>query len=885
MVSRAIEIQTSDFPEQQSDVRRLVVVIDSNQEDQRALVTELRKRRKNVDIVFLDDIKHQKWTDEVILALVEVGVPKLARLEGGGLLGLQGLIQRAQNLLWVAAPVTDASDDVVNISQYGTAMGLLRVVRSEEPTKRIGSIVAESPNSYRGITVKASVLLERYISKVLEACFGNTPSSDEMEFTIQDGHLTIARMMHSAHLEGDRRLRIQPRLVSGSWSQGPALTLEIGVPGMLDTLRFVEDERFTHQGGHESGLGLEEVKIEAKAWPVSFRDVFIALGRLGQEGFGYECAGIVTRAGPATNFQPGDRVCMIIPGSMQTYHRATAECVFGIPESLSFHDAVAVINPGAEIFVTVGYEEKKDLLMELFGIPATHIFYSRNPSFAQGVMRATGGRGVDVVLNSLSGDKLVASWECIAPYGRFVEIGKMDIRSNASLPMAYFAKNVSFCAVDLYHISQTNLGLTRQLAQTVIDLIAKGEASCPTPLHRFPITQIEQAFRYMQSGKNTGRIVIDVDRDHKVTKYIAKRGMWKFDPHASYLVGGGWGGLGRVILQWMASKGAKNFIVPSRSGLSSQAALDVAAELRCHGARVIARTCDVASEVEVATLLQECVDAGLPPIKGCINGTMFLQDAIFEDMTQMDFFILLSSLSGIYGSLAQGNYAAGCTFQDALARYRSASGIGKTSVSLDLGWMRDAGIVAEREEYRRNRAYHRDMNPVDTSDLLALLDLYCDPDFQQSQESQYPSQILLGAVTPVDARRRGGPASPFESRPLFAGFAVSATIADRQTRTQRKPSNDVAAMFRQAMNDEARVAVVVAALRARLGRALGIAAEDVDDRQRLSDLGVDSLVAIELRNWIRRDFLATVTVFELMDASTSILALGQLVVQRVGQPL
>ncbi|KAF2969750.1 hypothetical protein GQX73_g3806 [Xylaria multiplex] len=945
MVSRAIETQINAFPAQYRELYRLIVIIDSNQEDQRTLAAELGKGRHDVDVVSFEDIKYRRLIEnEVMVSLLEVGAPKLSSLERDDFLGLQMLVQKTQNLLWVAAPATGTSDGGGSIPHYATAMGLLRVIQSEEPTKRIASLVVESPDAYGAMTEKPLGLVAKCIGRVIETCFESTSHSPEVEFTIRDGHLSIARMVHSMQLEEDRRLRVQPRLLSGSWSPGPALALEVGVPGMLDTLRFVEDERFTHRGDHKSTPGLEEVEIEAKAWPISFRDVFIALGRLGQEGLGFECAGIVTRAGAAANFQPGERVCMVVPGCMRTYPRAAAECVFRIPDSLSFHDAVAAINPGmtayqalvniaglkrgekvlihsgagstgqmaiwlakqigAEIFVTVGYEEKKNLLMKLFGIPATHIFYSRNQSFAQGIMRETGGRGVDVILNSLSGDKLVASWECIAPYGRFVEIGKMDINSNASLPMAYFAKNVSFSAVDIYHISQTDLGLTRQLAQTVIDLIAKGEASCPTPLHRYPVTQIEQAFRYMQSGKNTGRIIIDVDRDHEVTKYIVKKGRWEFDPDASYLIGGGWGGLGRVILQWMASKGAKHFIIPSRSGLSSQAARELARELQSQGVQVIARTCNIASEAELATLLQECADVGLPPIKGCINATMFLQDAIFEGMTyeqwkgtlqskidatwnlhqqlprQLDFFILLSSLSGIYGSLAQGNYAAGCTFQDAVARHRAILGIGKTSISLDLGWMRDAGIVAENDEYRRNRLNARDMNPVDVADMLALLDIYCDPDLPQTRDSQGQSQILLGAVTPMDTRRRGGPAPPFESRPLFAGFAVSAAVADRQTRTQQKSSDDAAALFRQATTDEARVVVVVTALKSRLGRALGIATEDVEDRQCLVDFGVDSLVAIELRNWIRRDFLATVAVFELTGTGTSILALGQLVVER-----
>jgi NADPH:quinone reductase-like Zn-dependent oxidoreductase len=171
---------------------------------------------------------------------------------------------------------------------------------------------------------------------------------------------------------------------------------------------------------------------------------------------------------------------------------------------------------GAEIFATVGFDEKKKLLVEEFGIPEDHIFYSRNTSFAQGVMRVTKGYGVDVVLNSLSGDSLRASWECVAPFGRFVELGRAEIDSNASLPMACFAKNVSFTAVDLHHIMSRDPELESRLLKKVLALAVDEVIGFPRPVHIYPVSQIEQAFRYMQGGTNTGRIVICVNRSDMV---------------------------------------------------------------------------------------------------------------------------------------------------------------------------------------------------------------------------------------------------------------------------------------------------------------------------------------------------------------------------------
>lgn len=165
----------------------------------------------------------------------------------------------------------------------------------------------------------------------------------------------------------------------------------------------------------------------------------------------------------------------------------------------------------------MGSDEKKRLLVEDLDIPESHIFHSRDTSFAQGIGRMTDGIGVDVVLNSLAGEGLQASWECIAPFGRFIEIGKSDIMANSSLPMAMFAKNVTFAAVDLVSLVKTNMKLGHELFTKTMELILDGSLRGPTPLHLYPLAEVEKAFRFMQSGKNTGRIIITKTENAEVT--------------------------------------------------------------------------------------------------------------------------------------------------------------------------------------------------------------------------------------------------------------------------------------------------------------------------------------------------------------------------------
>jgi NADPH:quinone reductase-like Zn-dependent oxidoreductase len=551
-----------------------ILLLDSALDAQVSLAAEIASQLRAIVAVKMMDLascyQNGQWMSPstpsdhvVILSLLEVEQPRLATLSDKDFAVLKTVIQSASQILWVMAPAPRPSSsgenaqrrDTINVDpQYSVATGLLRVIRSEYPDKHVVSLLIESDNSPEGPSLTRN--RTKFIHQVLRTCFlGN--KTIEAEFVVQNGQIAIARAYHETLLDEKRVARTKPQLRAVPWHSGPAVALEIGTPGLLDTLQFREDLT------RETPLGPNEVEVKAEVWPISFRDVFIALGRLKESDrmMGYECAGTVTRvgAGCSSAFSEGDRVVMGTFGCMRSHPRAHADAVFRVPDGLSLNEAVAVINPGmtayhalvnvarlrrgervlihsaagatgqfavgvammlgAEILATVGHDDKKRLLIDRFGIPDDHIFHSRDPSsFARGVKRVTGGRGVDVVLNSLSGDGLLASWECVAPYGRFVEIGKVDIGANSSLPMGGFAKNASFAAIDLVHIINTDKRLTRQLTEKTLELAAAaasdanpaGFVGCPSPLHLYPVSQVEKAFRYMQSAKHSGRILISV---------------------------------------------------------------------------------------------------------------------------------------------------------------------------------------------------------------------------------------------------------------------------------------------------------------------------------------------------------------------------------------
>lgn len=661
--------------------RQVLLVMDQASETLRSFATEIEKHcpSRRVEMAELATNQDWIWPDNaIVVSLLEVDRPRISALSEDDLVSLRRLISGCQQLLWVTSSTR-------RDPHYAMATGFLRSMRSEDAGKHVVTLGLE----HSGQELDTDAVLP--VLDVLRQCFLADAASAETEFTVCDGQLHIPRATREINLDHERQSRLHPQLLSEPLHPGPPLMVTVGTPGLLDSLRLEEDPVC------QDDLRPDEVEVKAEAWVLNFRDVFIALGRLGSEKLGFDLAGTVVRVGSGcdeSGLQPGDRVILGIPGCMRTHPRAPAAHVLKIPPALTPHQAASIMVPGvtayqglmniarlrrgetilihsaagstgqfavglarllgAEVFATVGFDSKKQLLMDRWGIPEDHIFYSRDTSFAQGVMRMTRGRGVDVVFNSLSGDGLEASWDCVAPYGRFIEIGKVDIAANSALPMARFAQNVTFGAVDMHHIARTNIDLLRQLMINVLDLACRQDfVGIPTPIHVFPVSELEKAFRFVQSGKNSGRTIVALEDTEVIQKLVVRRSTWQFDQNASYVVVGGLGGLGRPIIRWMADRGAKHLILPSRSGTASQAATDIVSELREGGVRVLAPRCNAAVADELSAALNAAYSGGFPPVRGCINSSMDLQvrchfhpfprDSVSSYITYADHYRTLSS--------------------------------------------------------------------------------------------------------------------------------------------------------------------------------------------------------------------------------------------------
>lgn len=914
--------QPSQLP---SEDRRSLLVISGENEFEKEVATLLKESLSlghlhHSSIISIGELADTAPTiSDWVIFLADLGNPLLAEMSESIFKSVKGLIQRTENLFWVTSARAGTSQEWNHFA--GIKDGFLRTLRSEFNNKRIISLSLE--DMFKSFSDCAS-----QISLVFTASSSDT--SRELEYVVRGDQILTGRLVEDTRLNHELSASIRPETHKSPWLPGPPLKLDVGSRGQLETLHFKEDIDYYQE------LGPMDVEIDAKAWAVNFRDVFSALGRLDEPELGSDCAGVVTRVGSqCTSVRPGDRVAMCLIDCMRMYPRADEQAVVKIPPSVSFEEACAVINPGmtawhclvdlaqlqkgekvlihgasgatgqlsiqvaqrigAEVFVTVGYSNKKELLMDLYGVPADHIFYSRsnNASFAKSIKRMTNGYGVDVVINSLVGEGLRASWECIAPYGRFIEIGKTDINTNSSLPMLPFAKNAMFASVDIRHLLLNRKQVALELLHKTMTMMDEGTIHYPKPLNIYAVGSVEDAFRYIQSGKNSGRVVIHIDPAIEVQKCLITRRDWKFASDASYLVVGGFGGVGRSILRWMVSKGATNLIIPTRSAVLSAAAVDIMEEFRGQGITVTTVECDVASRDMLARALEDWRQT-LPPIRGCINAAMVLNDAVYENMScaqwngtiqskvstswnlhslvsDMDWMVLLSSVSGIVGNPGQANYAAGCTFQDSLARYRTEHG--QKTISIDLGVMRSIGVVAESEILQNHFGEgSRGLGQIEEQELLALLDIICDPAIDKTLTRA--GQIVMGLGTPVDFLTQSLEVPEIMERPLFAHF--SQTTSSEQTDSDNAAGDNLTRMFRQAATAEERAKIAAQSLAGKLARALAIEAPDVDVGKPPHAFGVDSLVAVELRNWIAKEFSADVPVFEIMGGRT-VEGIGELI--------
>lgn len=274
-----------------------------------------------------------------------------------------------------------------------------------------------------------------------------------------------------------------------------------------------------------------------------------------------------------------------------------------------------------QIYCTVGNEEKTSFLVNNFNIPKSHIFHSRDTSFLPALMAATHHRGVDVVLNSLSGELLHASWKCVAAFGTFVEIGRRDFIGHGKLAMEGFESNRTFVAVDLQHLINQRPWLVGELQERAIAYWREGHIK-PVIAAEFSATRVAEAFRLMQKSHHIGKIVATMPED--ANQLLPSEPVYeplRLREDRAYLFVGGLGGLGRSIASWLVEKGAREIIFFSRSaGLVRDNDLFVQ-ELAVMGCRAIRVSGDVCEYEDVVRAIKSTGK----PVGGLLQASMILR--------------------------------------------------------------------------------------------------------------------------------------------------------------------------------------------------------------------------------------------------------------------
>jgi len=634
-----------------------------------------------------------------------------------------------------------------------------------------------------------------------------------------------------------------------------------------------------------------QVEIEVHAAGLNFRDVMWAMGLLPEEalsdGFagptlGLECAGIVRSLGPGVEgLAVGDRVMAFAPGSMSSSVVTIAEAVVPIPPETSFAEAATIPvtfvtamyalghlakltagehvlihtasggvglaaiqyakQRGAIVIATAGSEVKRAFL-RLAG--ADCVLDSRDLAFCEAVRELTEGQGVDIVLNSLSGEAMERSLDVLKPFGRFLELGKRDFYLNRRIHLRPLRQNISYFAIDIDQLPVRRPDLARRLLDEVSAALLNHEIR-PLAHRIFSFAELEDAFRWMQSANHIGKLVLVPDGNAGVA--LRKPPELDLRRDGTYLVTGGIAGFGYECARWLVAHGARSIALLGRRGSTTPGYEARVKELEASGAEVRVYQGDVADHRALATIL-DTIRESQPPLRGVVHAASAIEDGFAADIDSarvariltpklggaialdaltrndpIELFLLFSSATTLVGAPGQGVYVAANMALEALARRRQAEG--RPGLAVAWGPIEDAGYLADRPAVRDALARRLGARPIPAAQALGGL----------------PAMITSGLPTVAFADTHWAEAHrflPILATPLFV-----------ESRAKVSPSPDGESLAERlaSMDTEAALALLKAVVAEEAASILRLPGEGIDPLRPLSEIGMDSLMAVELR--------------------------------------
>lgn len=688
---------------------------------------------------------------------------------------------------------------------------------------------------------------------------------EEHEIALCDGRQRVPRLLPLPE-KGDK----------GSDPSSPNFTLEIAQRGVL--------ENFVLRPSPRVVAGPGQVELRVRTTGLNFRDVLAALDLYpGVIPFGGECAGTVVNVGAGVNeFRPGDAVAAFAPDSFGAYVTVPEDFAALLPKSMSFEDAATIpaafltayyglhrlaglkrgdrilihaaaggvgmaavkiaMLAGAEIFATAGNSEKRERLRSL-GVQ--HVFDSRSLEFAGEIRSIVKDRGIDVVLNSLSGEFIPQSLSLLGCGGRFLEIGKRGIWPQEE--MHRIRPDVAYFPYDLEKAGRENPALLRAMFRDIMAQMDDGRLT-PLPRRVFGLDEVGDAFRFMAQARHIGKVVVKQPEPEMDGPLFAA--------DATYLVTGGTGGIGLRLAHWMVERGARHIVLTARRepAVETQAAIS---ELRKRADILVAQA-DV-SKLDDMSVLLDRIDATLPTLRGVFHAAGVIDDAVLLEQTpdrfrnvfaakvdgasilhkltrtrRLDHFVLFSSMASAFGSPGQANYSAANAYLDALAHQRRSEGL--AGLSVNWGPWREGGMAARMSGSHQARWKAQGIGTLEADQALSLL---------ESLMRGAPAQVVAVSMD-WGVFMRHFPAG-HEPR-LFQELRV-ARAATRETEA-KAVSGELRDLIERTPAAK-RHAVLSEHIRAKASEVLGLKADKtLPPRRPLSEMGLDSLMAVELRNAI-----------------------------------
>ncbi|MFC6026931.1 type I polyketide synthase [Methylobacterium mesophilicum] len=808
-----------------------------------------------------------------------------------------------QTRLWVVAPgaTRDRGGQTTNIEAGVWAFS--RTLANEAPNLDV-----------RRIDLSPEMSSKRASERLRDLILSGTP---ETEIVLDDERTQVVRFHAGRPKHRDLADAVPAE----------AARLERSNTGGLNEMVWGPAERRTPGKG--------EIEIAVEATGLNFRDVLWALSMLPEEiledGFagprlGLECAGRVTAVGPGVKgFKAGDPVVAFAQSGFATHIVVPEIVVAPSPQGLdpmaaatvpvafltAYYGLVSCARmrrgewvlvhggaggvglaalqiaklKGARVIATAGSREKRALVKAL---GAEHVLDSRSLAFVDEV-RAITGDGVDIVLNSLFGEAMERSLNALRPFGRFVELGKRDYVANTHIGLRPFRRNLSYFGVDLDQVIQHQGDDGARMFREVMALFNDGGLK-PLPYQPFTAAETSDAFRLMQQSGHIGKIVISPPKAGTILKETKRP--FTVSETGVHLVTGGLGGFGLEAARWLVDKGARHLVLAGRKGATTDEAKAIVAELSGRGAKVEAKAVDITSRSAVDRLIAE-IEQGGKKLAGVLHAAAVLQDGLIANIDaaaldavigpkvvgvqhldaatrdrSLDYFVMFSSATTFIGNPGQGSYVAANGFMEGLARQRRRRGLPALAVA--WGAIGDVGMLARNKAVMEGLAGRVGVTPMEARRCLDLM-----ADALESQgTSPDEAVIAIAAMHWGKARER---LATMRS-PSYADLG-----SDQQAEAGGVQAINIGALLKGGDVDAVRKTVSDAIVED-IARILRLPKDDISRVRQLSEIGLDSLMGVELGASLQERFALDAPPAGLSSGMT-VNELSESLIQAVSAPM